>query len=123
MTGGSLQEFATLLGGHVNGNRVLAPGPGHSADDRSLSVWPAKNEDGFAVLSFSPKDDRESCIAHVKELLDPEKHLGDGFDGIFAKTSKGKYKINLPLIELEVPDDTPNCQFIEDYWFWFWNWR
>jgi hypothetical protein len=31
--------------------------------------------------------------------------------------------INLPLIELEVPDDSPNFQFIEDYWYWFWNWR
>jgi hypothetical protein len=57
----------------------------------------------------------------VLELLDPAKHLGDGFDGIFSKTRKGKYEINLPLIELEVPDDGPNCEFIEDYWFW--NWR
>ena len=40
------------------------------------------------------------------ELLDPAKHLGDGFDGIFCKTSKGKYEINLPLIELDLPDDS-----------------
>jgi hypothetical protein len=59
----------------------------------------------------------------VLELLDPAKHLGDEFDGIFSKTSKGKYEVNLPLIELEVADDSPNFQFIEDYWYWFWNWR
>ena len=59
----------------------------------------------------------------VLELLDPEKYLGDGFDGIFCKTRKGKYEINLPLIELEIPDDNPNFEFIEDYWYWFWNWR
>jgi len=59
----------------------------------------------------------------VLELLAPAHDICDEFDGIFCKTRKGKYEINLPLIELEVPDDSPNFQFIEDYWFWFWNWR
>jgi Toprim domain-containing protein len=69
----SLQELATLLGGDVNGVRVSCPGPGHSASDRSLSVTPAKNDDGFTVHSFSPRDDRAACVVHVKSLLDPEK--------------------------------------------------
>jgi hypothetical protein len=70
----TLQELATLLGGDINRNRgVLCPGPGHSADDRSLSVWPAKNADGFDVHLFSPRDDRQACIEHVKSRLDPEK--------------------------------------------------
>jgi len=34
----SLQTVAKALGGEVNGGQVLAPGPGHSAKDRSLSV-------------------------------------------------------------------------------------
>jgi hypothetical protein len=59
----------------------------------------------------------------VLELLDPTKDIYDDFEGIFCKTRKGKYEINLPLIELEIPDDSPNSQFIEDYWYWFWNWR
>jgi len=59
----------------------------------------------------------------VLELLDPAKYLGDEFDGIFCKTRKGKYEINLPLIELNLPQDGPNFQLIEDYWYWFWNWR
>jgi hypothetical protein len=59
----------------------------------------------------------------VLELLDPVKDIWDDFDGIYCKTRKGKYEINLPLIELEVPNDSPNLQFIEDYWHWFWNWR
>ena len=71
---------------------------------------------------MKPQEEKEfRCTA--LELIDPAKHLGDGFDGIFSKIIKGKYEINLPLIELEVPDDSPNFQFIEDYWFWFWNWR
>jgi hypothetical protein len=59
----------------------------------------------------------------VVELLDPAHYICDEFDGILCKTRKGKYEVNLPLIELEVPDDSPNFQFIEDYWYWFWNWR
>ena len=61
------------------------------------------------------------CI--VLEVLDPARFLDGEFDGIFCKTRKGKFEVNLPLIELEVPDDSPNFQFIEDYWYWFWNWR
>ena len=67
------------------------------------------------------EEDEFRCT--VLELLDPAKHLGDGFDGIFSKTAKGKYEINLPLIELELPADSPNFQYVEDYWYWFWNWR
>jgi hypothetical protein len=59
----------------------------------------------------------------VLELLDPTEYLGDEFDGIFCKTRKGKFEVNLPLIELHVPHDSPDYQLIEDYWFWFWNWR
>ena len=64
---------------------------------------------------------RHRCV--VVELLDPTQYLGDEFGGIFCKTRKGSYENNLPLIELEIPQDSPNFQFIEDYWYWFWNWR
>ena len=81
----------------------------------------------FPFAAYYPEpikpQEEEEFRCSVLELLDPTKHLGDGFDGIFCKTNKGKYEINLPLIELEVPDDSPNFQFIEDYWHWFWNWR
>jgi hypothetical protein len=69
----------------------------------------------------SAEEDEFRCT--VLELLDPARHLGDAFDGIFSKTAKGKYEINLPLIELELPADSPNFQYVEDYWYWFWNWR
>ena len=42
------------------------------------------------------------------ELLDPAKDICDEFDGILCKVRKGKYEINLPLTELEVPQDSPN---------------
>ena len=79
----------------------------------------------FAAHYPEPTTTREEEEFHctVLELLDSAKHLGDGLYGIFSKINKGKYEINLPLIGLEVPDDSPNFQFIEDYCYWFWNWR
>ena len=59
----------------------------------------------------------------VLELLDPSKFIGDQFDGIFCKTRKAGFEVNLPLIELELPESNPEFQMIEDYWYWFWNWR
>ena len=82
---------------------------------------------GFPFTAHYPKpvnsEEEDEFRCTVLDLFDPAKHLGNRFDGIFSKTSKGKYEINLPLIELEVSDDSPNFQFIEDYWYWFWNWR
>jgi hypothetical protein len=40
-----------------------------------------------------------------------------------GKTRKGDFEVNLPLVELEVPQKSPNFQLTEDYWYWFWNWR
>ena len=81
----------------------------------------------FPFAAYYPKpirpQEEEEFRCTVLELLDPAKYLGDVFDGIFSKTNKGKYEINLPLIELEVPDDSPNLQFIDDYSYWFWNWQ
>ena len=59
----------------------------------------------------------------VLDLLDPTQYLGDELDGIFCKTRKGNFEVNLPLIELYIPEDSPSFQLIEDYWYWFWNWR
>ena len=81
----------------------------------------------FPFMAHFPKpatsQEEEEFRCTVLELLDPTKHMGDGFDGIFSKTSKGKYEINLPLIDLYLPEDSFSFQLIDDYWYWFWNWR
>ncbi len=70
----------------------------------------------------NPREEIEfRCL--VLSLLDPQMHVGDELDGLFCKTRKGKYELNLPLIELVVPQTSPNFQLIEDYWYWLWNWR
>jgi hypothetical protein len=64
-----LQTLARALGGEINGGQVLAPGPGHSTKDRSLSVKiDANAPDGFVVHSFSG-DDPIVCRDHIRERL------------------------------------------------------
>ena len=61
----ALREWARALGGDVSGYSVLAPGPGHSAKDRSLSVLPSTSSpDGFVVFSHA-NDDWQACRDHV----------------------------------------------------------
>lgn len=64
----SLPEIARALGGQVRGNRVVAPGPGHSRRDRSLSVRLADATDGFVVTSFAG-DDWAACRDYVAAQL------------------------------------------------------
>ena len=76
----NLQTLAKALGGEVNRSQVLAPGPGHSAIDRSLSVKLDSNApDGFLVHSFAG-DDPLVCRDHVREKagLEPFKPNGGG---------------------------------------------
>jgi putative DNA primase/helicase len=64
-----LKSWARQLGGDVSGNSVLAPGPGHSAKDRSLSVTPsATSPDGLLVHSFCG-DDWQACRDYVRARL------------------------------------------------------
>ena len=69
MTNITLNQLAAALGGEVRGGEVLAPGPGHSPRDRSLSV---KLDDaapgGFLVHSFSG-DDAHACLHHVRQKV------------------------------------------------------
>lgn len=64
----SLPEIARALGGQVRGNRVVAPGPGHSRRDRSMSVRLADATDGFVVTSFAG-DDWTICRDYVATQL------------------------------------------------------
>jgi RecA-family ATPase len=62
-----IRQLAAALDGEVSGNQILAPGPGHSKRDRSLSVKPdAEAAEGFVVHSFAG-DDPIVCRDHVRE--------------------------------------------------------
>ena len=63
------RAVARALGGNVSGRNVVAPGPGHSRADRSLSIKidPAAPE-GFIVHSFAG-DSPIECRDYVRAAL------------------------------------------------------
>jgi AAA domain len=63
----SLRYIAHALNGDVYGDCVRAPGPKHSAGDRSLSVKLTDDTEDVLVTTFSPRDDRLACLAYVRE--------------------------------------------------------
>jgi putative DNA primase/helicase len=77
MISSDLRSIARALGGEVIGRQVVAPGPGHSPKDRSLSVTvSAAAPDGFLVFSHAG-DPWQDCRDHVKSRLgiDPQQRL------------------------------------------------
>jgi hypothetical protein len=65
----NLRALAAALGGDVTGGQVLAPGPGHSASDRSMAVRLSPDaRDGFTVHSHAG-DDWRLCRDYVSERL------------------------------------------------------
>jgi putative DNA primase/helicase len=64
-----LRTLARTLGGDVVGGQVVAPGPGHSRKDRSLSVAiSATAPEGFLAFSHAG-DDFAACRDYVKQRL------------------------------------------------------
>lgn len=64
-----LRTIARALGGEVTGGQVLAPGPGHSPRNRSMSVRLSPYApDGFIAHSFAG-DDWRTCRDHVRDRL------------------------------------------------------
>lgn len=66
----SAREAAKMLGGKIGaGGNIMCPGPGHSREDRSLSVrLDPSAPDGFVVNSLAG-DDVNRCRDHVRERL------------------------------------------------------
>jgi RecA-family ATPase len=76
-----LRRLAVELDGEISRDQVLCPGPGHSRQDRSLSVkLDANAPDGFVVHSFAG-DDPIVCRDHVRNrcglpAFKPNGHRG-----------------------------------------------
>jgi AAA domain len=62
-----LRNLATALGGEVSGDEIRAPGPGHSAKDRSLSVKVDPGASGGFIVHSHAGDDWQKCRDHVRE--------------------------------------------------------
>jgi hypothetical protein len=92
----SLQEIARAVGGEIRGGQVLAPGPGHSAEDRSLSITLSESPPGYVVYSFAG-DDPIECKDYVRAKLGQppwKPNGGSGRDPVIAdyvyRTADGK---------------------------------
>jgi hypothetical protein len=79
----------------------------------------------FQARHPEPTDLHEETIriVTVVGILDPTKNLGCDSLGIVCIARQGRQTVELSLADLEVEEDDPNHQLIEDYWYWFWNWR
>lgn len=79
------RSLARALGGEAHGNNVLAPGPGHSPRDRSLSVTvDPSSPDGFVVNSFAGNDAIE-CRDYVRTKVGLAPWKPNGRDGPYDK--------------------------------------
>src|SRR5262249_45144797 len=76
----TLEEIARALGGDISGSQVRAPGPGHSAQDRSLSIRLSDGEPGYVVHSFAG-DDPIKCKDYVRERLGQPQWRPNGGNG------------------------------------------
>lgn len=63
------QTVARALGGEARGNQVIAPGPGHSPRDRSLSVTIEPNAPGGLLVHSFAGDDWQAAKDYVLERL------------------------------------------------------
>ena len=87
-----LQTLARALGGEISGHEVRAPGPGHSTQDRSLSV--KLNGDDFIVHSFAG-DDPIICRDFVRQRCNlppfkPNGHRRRADDGTVERALYGR---------------------------------
>jgi predicted P-loop ATPase len=89
----NLSQIAAALGGRINGRQVEAPGPGHSANDRSMSVLLDSNApDGFIVNSFSG-DDPIVCKDYVRGKLGLPPFKPNGSNGKHHQTATAKPRL------------------------------
>jgi len=63
----TLSHIAKALGGEISGNNVNAPGPGHSPEDRSLSVTLEPSSPGGFLVHSHAGDDDIKCKDYVRE--------------------------------------------------------
>lgn len=79
----------------------------------------------FIACYPRPADSAQAAAdrCEVFELLDPRTAICDEFDGLYCRTRKGRFQVNLPLVELTILPPSRNLQLLEDYEYWFWHWR
>jgi hypothetical protein len=85
----------------------------------------ARLELPFMAYYPRPTTPAEAAVdrCEVIALLDPRTDICDEFDGLYCQTRKGRFRVNLPLVELTVLPPNKNIELLGDYEYWFWHWR
>jgi RecA-family ATPase len=112
----SLHTLAKALGGEVNAGQVLAPGPGHSKTDRSLSVKLDSNApDGFVVHSFAD-DDPIVCRDYVRSKAGLEAFKPNGGNGRNKRMSDAAIEAAVMAVaQGTVADNRPKGHVVAEY--------
>jgi putative DNA primase/helicase len=102
-----LRSIAVALGGVVSGRQVLAPGPGHSPQDRSLAVRPSPEAPDGMLIHSHAGDDWRQCREYVRSRLGlPAWQPGDGNERQRTIQSSHVDKWDLGVIDAEAEDRT-----------------
>ena len=72
---------------------------------------------------YSAENEPNVYPVTVTGLVDPRESPGDILMGLGCVTHVKNKTAVLPLLDIEVPEDSPNFAILEDYWYWLWNWR
>ncbi len=100
---------------------------------RTVAKWLVRYFDFLSAELYIPFDARcpedsgvlrpWTSYVNVVALLPPSDQTAQDGTGLKCKTLRDGNLSVIPLIDLEVENDHPNAQLIEDYWYWFWNWQ
>lgn len=69
---------------------------------------------------IGPHQDTETPL-HVIRLMDPvQEYAPEEMHGLICKAEQNGHRIELPLDRIDVKDDSPLYQLLEDYRHWLW---
>src|SRR5262245_613338 len=117
----SIEKIAEALGGDVTNGEALVPGPGHTAEDRSLAIkCDSAAPDGFVVHSFAG-DDPIACRDHVRRKLglpefEPKKKANGGARPFSPTAAKYVYRLADGTPYLQVHRLADKSGFPQYYW-------
>ena len=70
---------------------------------------------------IGPHQDTESPLQIIR-LMDPiREYSPEEMYGLIVKAEQNGHRIELPLDRIDVPEESPYNQLLEDYRHWLWN--
>lgn len=77
--------------------------------------------EGRLADPIGPHRDTRSPLRVIR-LLDVDDYCPEEMYGLICKAEQNGERIELPLDRIEVSEDGPNWQLLEDYRYWMRNW-